>query len=103
MAIEVQRMAAAEMLGKSFDLPPQTSALGALVSHITGGADAKSFQPMNVTFGLMPPLSKEEATVQYETKAGKKKRAKLRGKDRKRAYTVRAKNDLRLWLDQVNG
>ena len=97
------RMAAAEMLGKSFDLPPQTSALGALVSHITGGADAKSFQPMNVTFGLMPPLSKEEATVQYETKAGKKKRAKLRGKDRKRAYTVRAKNDLRLWLDQVNG
>jgi methylenetetrahydrofolate--tRNA-(uracil-5-)-methyltransferase len=50
------RFAAAEQLGQLFHLPPLTTALGALLGHITGGADAKSFQPMNVNFGLFPPL-----------------------------------------------
>ncbi len=50
------RLAAAEMLRTASAPPPSTTALGALLGHITGGADAKSFQPMNVNFGLFPPL-----------------------------------------------
>lgn len=50
------RLAAAEALGAEIAPPPPETALGALVSHITGGADAKSFQPMNVNFGLFPDL-----------------------------------------------
>jgi methylenetetrahydrofolate--tRNA-(uracil-5-)-methyltransferase len=50
------RFAAAEKLGQPLHLPPSTTALGALLGHITGGADTKSFQPMNVNFGLFPPL-----------------------------------------------
>ncbi|MCB1652116.1 MAG: methylenetetrahydrofolate--tRNA-(uracil(54)-C(5))-methyltransferase (FADH(2)-oxidizing) TrmFO [Alphaproteobacteria bacterium] len=93
------RMAAAQALGLQFTPPPQTSAMGALLGHITGGAEAETFQPMNINFGLFPPLSKDEATVRYETKSGKSKRAKLRGKDRKRAYTLRAAQDFDEWMD----
>ena len=50
------RFAAAEMAGRAQNPPPPTTALGALLSHITGGADASHFQPMNVNFGLFPPL-----------------------------------------------
>ena len=50
------RFAAAERSGHGREPPPPTTALGALLAHITGGADAKSFQPMNVNFGLFPPL-----------------------------------------------
>ena len=50
------RMAAAEARGESLDPPPATTAIGALLGHITGGAAADSFQPMNVNFGLFPPL-----------------------------------------------
>jgi methylenetetrahydrofolate--tRNA-(uracil-5-)-methyltransferase len=50
------RFAAAEALGQDLAPPPATTALGALLGHITGGADAKSFQPMNINFGLFPPL-----------------------------------------------
>ena len=51
------RMAAAERKGDLLDAPPPTTALGALVAHITGGAEAETFQPMNVNFGLFPPLA----------------------------------------------
>ena len=51
------RMAAAERKGGLLAAPPPTTALGALVAHITGGADAETFQPMNVNFGLFPPLA----------------------------------------------
>jgi methylenetetrahydrofolate--tRNA-(uracil-5-)-methyltransferase len=51
------RMAAAERKGGLLDAPPPTTALGALVAHITGGAEAETFQPMNVNFGLFPPLA----------------------------------------------
>jgi methylenetetrahydrofolate--tRNA-(uracil-5-)-methyltransferase len=61
--------------------PPPTTALGALLGHITGGADAASYQPMNVNFGLFPPISD-----------------KMRKADRKRAYTMRAAEDLKSWL-----
>ncbi|HUK10260.1 MAG TPA: methylenetetrahydrofolate--tRNA-(uracil(54)-C(5))-methyltransferase (FADH(2)-oxidizing) TrmFO [Stellaceae bacterium] len=50
------RFAAAERLGCMLSAPPVTTALGALLSHITGGADHQSFQPMNINFGLFPPL-----------------------------------------------
>ena len=64
---------------------PQTTAMGALVSHITGGAEAKSFQPMNVNFGLFPPVE--------GLKGGRRGR-----KDRYKAYTDRAKADWQAWL-----
>ncbi len=51
------RFAAAERMGTAFRPPPRETALGALLAHITGGADATSFQPMNVNFGLFPPLA----------------------------------------------
>src|SRR3569833_524898 len=77
------RFAAAEALGHESVAPPPTTALGALLGHITGGADAASFQPMNVNFGLFPELPK----------AGK-----IRGKDRKQALSARALADLSDWL-----
>jgi methylenetetrahydrofolate--tRNA-(uracil-5-)-methyltransferase len=51
------RFAAASRLDQTLAMPPDTTALGALVRHITGGADTRTFQPMNVNFGLFPPLS----------------------------------------------
>ena len=75
------RFAAAEARGLSHPPPPSTTALGALLAHITGGADAKTFQPMNVNFGLFPPLDK-----------------KVKGKDRKQAMSTRALEDLSAWL-----
>ena len=75
------RFAAAEISGKTLSPPPSTTALGALLGHITGGADAKSFQPMNINFGLFPPLGR-----------------KLRKRDRKSAHAARARDDLIEWL-----
>jgi methylenetetrahydrofolate--tRNA-(uracil-5-)-methyltransferase len=79
------RFAAAEMLGTAPAPPPPTTAFGALLSHITGGADAHSFQPMNVNFGLFPELPKT---------------TKIRGKDRKQALSARALQDLGAWLGE---
>jgi methylenetetrahydrofolate--tRNA-(uracil-5-)-methyltransferase len=76
-------MAAAELAGKAWDAPPNTTALGALLAHVTGDADAASYQPMNVNFGLFPPL------------------AAVPKKQRKAAYTDRAKADLSGWLPRV--
>ncbi len=79
------RMAAADAAGAALAPPPADTALGALVAHVTGGADAQTFQPMNVNFGLFPPV---------DAKAGRRGR-----KDRYRAYTDRAKTSFRQWLD----
>jgi methylenetetrahydrofolate--tRNA-(uracil-5-)-methyltransferase len=73
-------MAAAELAGRDWTPPPPTSAMGALLAHITGDAQAASYQPMNVNFGLFPPL--------FEVKK----------KQRKEAYTERAKADFGAWL-----
>lgn len=78
------RFAANDLLGAAFSPPPETTALGALLGHITGGADAKTFQPMNVNFGLFPDFPKS---------------AKIRGKDRKQAQSARALTDLSAWLE----
>ncbi|ASG22718.1 methylenetetrahydrofolate--tRNA-(uracil(54)-C(5))-methyltransferase (FADH(2)-oxidizing) TrmFO [Nitrospirillum viridazoti] len=81
------RFAAAERLGTTLPTPPVTTALGALLSHITGGAEAETFQPMNVNFGLFPSPEERDARGR-----------ELRGKERKLAYTRRALNDLAGWL-----
>ncbi|HCS22621.1 MAG TPA: methylenetetrahydrofolate--tRNA-(uracil(54)-C(5))-methyltransferase (FADH(2)-oxidizing) TrmFO [Alphaproteobacteria bacterium] len=84
------RFAAAEALGKDIAPPPATTAMGALLNHITTGANAETFQPMNVNFGLFPPVD-ETALLQ----AGKKK---VDSKDRKKAMSQRALDDLGAWL-----
>jgi methylenetetrahydrofolate--tRNA-(uracil-5-)-methyltransferase len=73
-------MAAAELAGRAWASPPRTSAMGALLAHITGDAEAESYQPMNVNFGLFPPLHD------------------VKKKSRKEAYTNRAKADFGEWL-----
>ena len=85
------QMAASDLLGLDWQAPPVDTAHGALLSHLTGGAMADSFQPMNVNFGLFPPL--EMVAVE-----GKKPR-KLRGRDRKAAYAGRALSSLAKWAN----
>ena len=84
MGLLAGRMAAAEAQGRDLSPPPATTASGALIHHITGGAEARTFQPMNVNFGLFPPV---------EAKGGRRGR-----KDRYPAYTERAKADFSAWL-----
>ena len=90
------RMAASETLGQPFEKPPLTTALGALLNHVTGGAESETFQPMNVNFGLFPP-PENPFTIMPNGK-----RKKLKGKDRKKAYTDRARKDLQEWLNTSN-
>ncbi|MED7678617.1 methylenetetrahydrofolate--tRNA-(uracil(54)-C(5))-methyltransferase (FADH(2)-oxidizing) TrmFO [Rhodobacteraceae bacterium IMCC15231] len=85
MGLLAGRMAASEILGKPLPSVPEDTALGALILHITGGADAKTFQPMNVNFGLFRPIE--------GTKNGRKGR-----KERYKAYTDRAKSAWQDWL-----
>jgi methylenetetrahydrofolate--tRNA-(uracil-5-)-methyltransferase len=89
------RFAAAELRGETPDLPPLTTAMGALLNHITGGADAATFQPMNVNFGLMP--EPDEDMLMPVSPNGKRRR--LKGKDRKKAYTDRARRDFEVWKE----
>ena len=85
MGLLAGRLAAAEIQGRSLPEVPRTTATGALVHHITGGAEAKTFQPMNVNFGLFPPLD--------GVRGGRRGR-----KDRYKGYTDRAKEDWQGWL-----
>ena len=84
MGLLAGRLAAAELQGRRLPPVPPETATGALLTHITGGADARTFQPMNVNFGLFPPV---------EAKGGRKGR-----RERYRAYTERAKAAWRGWL-----
>ena len=86
MGLLAGRLAAAEMQRRTLPAVPATTSTGALVHHITGGADAKTFQPMNVNFGLFPPV---------DAKGGRRGR-----RDRYKAYTDRAKLD---WMGWLNG
>jgi methylenetetrahydrofolate--tRNA-(uracil-5-)-methyltransferase len=81
------RFAAASRFGQEPTRPPATTALGALLRHITEGADAKSFQPMNVNFGLFPPLSSKPGAPDPGRHA-----------DRKPLISRRALADLDAWL-----
>ena len=97
MGLIAGRMAAFEKLGKPISAPPTTTALGALVTHVTGGHIQKggSFQPMNVNFGLFPEILDYEK-VNPET--GKRWRGKDKGRAKKRAMSARALQDLENWL-----
>ena len=75
------RFAAAEIGGAMLEPPPPETALGALLGHVTGGADAELYQPMNVNFGLFPPIE------------GRSRKA-----DRKALYTSRAREALEQWV-----
>jgi methylenetetrahydrofolate--tRNA-(uracil-5-)-methyltransferase len=91
------RFAAAERLGRTLEPPPATTALGALVGHITGGhldAGAGSFQPMNINYGLLPPLEPPKRSEE-----GRRLGAKERGRAKKRLMGERALADLAGWLD----
>jgi methylenetetrahydrofolate--tRNA-(uracil-5-)-methyltransferase len=88
------RFAAAERKGRALPAPPPTTALGALVAHITGGhLEGGQFQPMNINYGLLPPM---EAPKQDET--GAKIPLKERGRAKKRLMGERALADLDAWL-----
>jgi methylenetetrahydrofolate--tRNA-(uracil-5-)-methyltransferase len=93
MGLLAGRFAAAERQGRAPSMPPRTTALGALLAHITGDANAETFQPMNVNFGLFP-----EVEVGLDEN-GKRPRGKAKGPARKRAYTSRALLDLDAWLN----
>jgi len=82
------RFAAAERLGEELSPPPATTAMGGLLNHITGGADSETFQPMNINFGLLPPL---------ELAPGQKR---LKKRERKPAMAQRALEDLDRWLER---
>jgi methylenetetrahydrofolate--tRNA-(uracil-5-)-methyltransferase len=75
------RFAAAQARGETVANPPPETALGALLTHITTGADAKTFQPMNINYGLFPPLTRKE-----------------RGRDKKKLMAQRALSALDAWL-----
>ncbi len=81
------RFAIADLRGDAMPLPPPDTAFGALLAHITGGADAQTYQPMNINFGLFPPLILEK----------KSKKA-----DRKLLHTKRAREAFVRWIDQVS-
>lgn len=76
-------MAAHELTGRDFLLPPSTTAIGAMLGHITGDAQAESYQPMNINFGLFPPPE-----------------GKLHKKERKTFLTNRARKDLSRWITE---
>ena len=73
-----------ELNGDAITPPPNTTMLGALLSHITGGADAKTFQPMNINYGLLPELGFKHSK-----------------KERKALYGKRALTDIATWLENV--
>ncbi|MCC5986493.1 MAG: methylenetetrahydrofolate--tRNA-(uracil(54)-C(5))-methyltransferase (FADH(2)-oxidizing) TrmFO [Pararhodobacter sp.] len=84
MGLVAGRLAAAEILGQPAGPPPRETAMGALIAHITGDAEARTFQPMNVNFGLFPPI---------DSRGGRRGR-----RERYRAYTERAKAAFSEWL-----
>jgi methylenetetrahydrofolate--tRNA-(uracil-5-)-methyltransferase len=94
------RFAAAERLAQPLTLPPPTTAHGALLGHITGGhiesvdAGPRSYQPMNVNFGLFPPLARSPTRAEDGTRL----RGTAKTLAKKRAISRRALGDLALWL-----
>lgn len=84
VGLMVGRFAAAELRGETLSPPPAETALGALLGHITGGADARDYQPMNVNFGLFPPLAD-----------------RVHKKQRKEAITARARTAMAEWIGKT--
>ncbi len=106
MGLLAGRFAAAQALGHETDAPPPTTALGALLDHITGGhlvsddderSSARSFQPMNINYGLLPELAQAPTHDQN----GARLKGPERGREKKRAMSRRAIADLTRWLDET--
>ena len=95
MGLLTGRLAAAQALGRDLAPPPPETAMGALVEHITGGHLAGSkFQPMNINYGLLPPLEAPKVD-----EAGVKITLKERGRAKKRLMSIRAMESLKAWRD----
>jgi methylenetetrahydrofolate--tRNA-(uracil-5-)-methyltransferase len=95
MGLLAGRLAAAERLGRPAVPPPPTTALGALLAHVTGGhldAGRGSFQPMNINYGLLPPMDAPRRDAE-----GRRLGAKERGRAKKRLMGERALADLESW------
>jgi methylenetetrahydrofolate--tRNA-(uracil-5-)-methyltransferase len=97
------RLAAGERLGQKSTPPPSTTAIGALLNHITGGhiesidAGPRSFQPMNVNFGLFPPIAERSLD-----ETGRRLHGPERGVARKRSLSARAERDLARWMEDAD-
>ena len=90
------RFAAAERRGHALQAPPATTALGALIGHVTGGhLEGAAFQPMNINYGLLPPMEAPKHGPD-----GAKIALKERGRAKKRLMSERALRDLQGWLDE---
>ena len=90
---------AAEILEQDISTPPIVTAFGALINHITGGhiegaGTAKTFQPMNVNFGIMPPLEVKKIAIDGKMR-------KIKKKDRKPLKSKRALEALENWLNEA--
>ncbi len=95
MGLLTGRLAAAQALGRDLAAPPPETAMGALVEHITGGhLEGSKFQPMNINYGLLPPL--EAPKVDED---GKRIHPKERGRAKKRLQSIRAMDALKAWRD----
>jgi methylenetetrahydrofolate--tRNA-(uracil-5-)-methyltransferase len=92
VGIMAGRFAAYERLGRPMTPPPATTAMGSILSHITGGGNAETFQPMNVNFGLFPPIADPVGV-----------KGKDRGREKKKLMAIRALEDLDRWLGQFEG
>lgn len=84
---------ACEILGSTAVLPPPTTAFGAMLAHLQDDTDINNYQPMNINFGIFP-------TIQGEITANGKFH-KIKGMDRKKAYSTRALADLQKWLEAL--
>ena len=101
MGLLTGRLAAAERLGRPLEAPPVNTAMGALVEHITGGhlegpGGISKFQPMNINYGLLPPLEAPKVD-----EAGVKIPLKERGRAKKRLMSLRALEALKAWRDET--
>ncbi len=95
MGLLTGRLAAAQALGRDLAPPPADTAMGALVEHITGGhLEGSKFQPMNINYGLLPPLETPKID-----EAGVKIPLKERGRAKKRLMSIRAMSSLKAWRD----
>jgi len=88
VGLMVGRFAACEQLGLDINMPPRDTAIGSLLAHITGEANAETFQPMNINFGLMP-------TMDVRNERGKR----VKGIEKKKAMAKRALDAMDEWLD----
>ena len=86
--------AAAEILGLTPHLPPETTAFGAMYKHLRDDTNIDDFQPMNINFGIFPTISGER------TANGKFR--KIKGMDRKKAYSIRALEAINNWINEIN-